>query len=261
MQGFKAFLINLDRDEDRLGYMREQLGRYGISFERVPAVMGNSVPETLSQYFQRDGSGADAGLSAGEIGCYASHLLIHKRIVDEGMAGPVLVLEDDLEFTAELGEFLGELSSLPPDWEIVRLSNPAKSATKTISRLPSGLRIVRYWRVPNNTGAYLINAKGAEKFLRYAERRFRAVDEDLRRPWEHGVVTYGVLPPPIRSNIFDSSIDALSGPRSLPARKRFPQAKGETWRTFRYRLESFGLLDNARMLIAGVAISLKRKMR
>ncbi len=261
MQGFRAFLINLDRDGDRLAYMREQLERYGVSFERVPAVMGNSVPAALSHYFQGEGNGAYAGLSAGEIGCYASHLLIHKRIVDEKMQSPVLVLEDDLEFSDDLRTLLNELSELPSDWEIIRLSNPAKSAATTVSRLPSGSRVVRYWRVPNNTGAYLVNAKGAEKFLRYAGIRFRAVDEDLRRPWEHGVVTYGVLPPPIRSNIFDSSIDALSGPRSLPARKRFSRVKGETWRAFRYRLGSFGVMESARMLIANVAISLKRKMK
>lgn len=258
MQRLTTFLINLDRDEDRLAYMHKHLQQYGISYERLPAVMGDAIPAGLQKYFEKPDAADVGGLRAGEIGCYASHLLIHQRIVEEGITNPVLVLEDDLEFTAGLQEFLDNLSLLPEDWEIVRLSNPAKSPAATVFRLSRNLNAVRYWRVPNNTGAYLINRKGAAKFLHYSEKRFRAVDEDLRRPWEHGVVTYGVLPPPFRANIFDSSIDALSGTRRLPGRKRFPKARFEAWRALKYKLKNFGLPGSARMLLASTIASMKR---
>lgn len=217
-----VFLINLDRDEARLAHMSDELGAAGLAFERVPAVQGSAAPGGVAEYFL-DTSGAIASsLKRGEVGCYASHLMIHERILRERL-GPVLVLEDDLRLPADFGSLLASLlATLPADWEIVRLSNAPKSAYVPLAALGAGRELVRYSKIPNNTGAYLINERGAARFLAGPRPRRRAVDEDLRRPWDFGPTSYGVVPPPVISNIFDSTIDSLEE-RNLRVRRRTPK--------------------------------------
>ncbi|WP_171022000.1 glycosyltransferase family 25 protein [Cohaesibacter sp. CAU 1516] len=258
----RFFLINLDRDNDRFIYMQEALKPYGITPERVPACLGLAMDECLKPFFLDDAGEIASAMSKGEIGCYASHLTILKRIVDEDIKEPVLVMEDDLRFEANFRPLMAAIDTLPEDWEIVRLSNPAKAHFKTVSNLPGAAgEIVLYWRVPNNTGAYVINQSGARKFLGYQTRRMRPVDEDLRRPWEHGLTTYGVLPAPITSNIFDSTIDAIGGDRSLPARKRFADAGNHYGQEWRYRVRTFGLFGCLKAMLATLLFKARYKKR
>ncbi|SDR47087.1 glycosyltransferase family 25 protein [Pseudovibrio sp. Tun.PSC04-5.I4] len=238
----KVFLINLDRDSDRLQYMDAEIKAQGLEYERIPACLGLDIPDKLKGYFLGTDGKVKSALKNGEVGCYATHLRILQRIVDDAIDEPVLVLEDDLIFQEVFGELLSNLDQLPEDWELIRLSNPSKSSFETVSEFGASSAIVTYWRVPNNTGAYLINRAGAQKFLQYAGLRKRAIDEDLRRPWEHKIKTYGVLSAPITSNIFDSSIDELSGKRDLPARKRFMDAPNNRIAELSYRLNEFGLI-------------------
>ena len=254
----RIFLINLDRDADRLDYMTAELARRGFTAERIPAVYGLDMPETLKSYFLDASGGIDSAMNRGEVGCYASHLKIMQRIVEDGIEEPVCVMEDDLEFHDAFAVMADALDRLPEDWEIVRLSNPPKAAVKTVSELADGLRVVKYWRVPNNTGCYLINRAGAEKFLTYRALRKRPVDEDLRRPWEHGLKTYGLVPPPVTSNIFDSSLAEIGGDRSLPARKRFKDAGGSSLSAWSYRLAEFGVVN---CLIAPIKTILGRRRK
>ncbi len=238
----RVFLINLDRDVDRLEHMREQLARAGLPYERVPACRGDDLPEWLRPYFE-PAEGADPqALSPGEIGCYASHLSIMRHLVETPEGGPALVLEDDLRIDDGLRPLLAGLERLPSDWDMIRLSNPAKSAAVVRRHVEGVGDIVTYWRVPNNTGAFLITPRGAKQFLTYGGRRLRAIDEDLRRPWEHGLRIYGLLPPPIEANILVSSIGNTR--RELPARKRFKAAPRHRLDELAFRIREFGLFGS-----------------
>ncbi|SNY90486.1 glycosyl transferase, family 25 [Cohaesibacter sp. ES.047] len=254
----RIFLINLDRDADRLDYMNGELAKRGFSAERIPAVYGLDMPQRLKPFFLDEQAEIDSAMNRGEVGCYASHLEIMHRIVEDGIDEPVCVMEDDLEFHDGFAAMAENHTKLPGDWEIVRLSNPPKAAVKPIAFLSDGLQVVKYWRVPNNTGCYLINRSGAEKFLSYRTLRKRPVDEDLRRPWEHGLKTYGLLPAPVTSNIFDSTLTAIGGDRSLPGRKRFKDAGGSPFSAWTYRISEFGLTTS---LIAPIKTMLGRRRK
>jgi GR25 family glycosyltransferase involved in LPS biosynthesis len=39
------YVINLDRDAERLASIRDNLAKLGLGFERLPAVIGKEVPE------------------------------------------------------------------------------------------------------------------------------------------------------------------------------------------------------------------------
>ncbi|MEH0071479.1 glycosyltransferase family 25 protein [Pannonibacter sp. Pt2-lr] len=89
------YLINLDRDAKRLAFVDGQLKEFGIAYTRFSAFLGTDIPDWLKPLFL-DGSGRIAAeLTAGEVGCYASHLAVMKLIA-EGQR-PAVVLEDDIK--------------------------------------------------------------------------------------------------------------------------------------------------------------------
>lgn len=203
-------VINLDRDFERLAHMQHQFDRLALSFERFAAINGADIPMSLCSYFPRERED-QSPLSAGEIGCYASHLAICQRIVDGALPSPVCVLEDDVELPQDFVTVLSALiERLPAQWDMVRLSNDTKRAVMPIERLSGQFKLVRYSNVPGSTGASLISRSGAEKFLKQCVRTL-PVDQDLRRVWAWGLNTFGVTPAPVRRDVLGAStIDAMA---------------------------------------------------
>ena len=245
----RFFVINLDRDPSRLTYMMQELHQRGCEAERIRAFNGLDIPEHIKPYLLTPEGDIASAMTKGEVGCYASHLSIMHCILSENITEPVCVLEDDLRFE---GNFVGlqeAMTALPADWDILRISNPTKADCSLKGTIDGFGKLVKYWRVPNTTGAYVINQRGARKFLQYQTLRQRPIDEDMRRVWEHGMVTYGILPSPTTPNIFDSTIDRIGGERALPGRKRFRQAENKLAKEWAYRLREFGLLGCLKAMI------------
>lgn len=94
----KTFLINLDKNVDRLSAMDVQLRHLGIPYERIRAVNGRMLsPQELSERFAtfRFLLAMGTRMTHGEIGCALSHCLIYGRMVQENV--PIaLILEDDV---------------------------------------------------------------------------------------------------------------------------------------------------------------------
>ncbi len=243
----KTFVINLDEDRARLAAIDNEFKRLGLTYERFPALRPDSLPAWLrEQFFDADGT-PYSPLTPGEIGCYASHLAVMRKVLDE--AGPALVLEDDVVFDPELVQVLANLHRLPNDWEIVRCSNPPKSSFLSSGQITPRTEVIRYWRIPMGATAYFINRKGAERVLAGAKRRVRPVDNDLRRFWLFDLKTYGLLPLPIHWVDSRSAIDRFGKrPRGEKKQPRF--AQGRRFDPVRARLEEFGLLISLRCMIA-----------
>ena len=259
------FLINLDRDADRLSHMAGQFAREGLAFTRLPAVYGLAMPDWMKPYFLDSRDQVASRLKPGEIGCYASHLLAARTLLDTD-APFALICEDDLALPEGFAALLRSASAaLPAGWDILRLSNPAKAPYTVLARLTPGHDLVRYSRVPNNTGCQLLSRTGAEKLLRPG-LRYLAIDEHLRRPWLLGLETYGVIEPPVRSNIFDSTIDAM-GDRGLSrenwldkiARRQW--GRPEEWiAQIRWQIAHLGLGGWMTAIALGAAYSLLKPL-
>jgi glycosyl transferase family 25 len=187
------FLINLDRHENRRAHMDAQMAAAGIEAERIAAVDGTKMPIWLqSQFLLSDGS-INSSLMPGEVGCYASHLLVCRRIVEQGLKHAV-ILEDDVTLPADLNGFAEALvRALPEGWDIVRLSSKSPHASLGVADLPMGRSLVRYNRHPLVTGATLVSHSGAVKMLRL-RCRVRPIDVEYRYPWLIGLNVYGVEP-------------------------------------------------------------------
>lgn len=201
----QVFVINLASATDRLSYMSEQLN--GV-FNRIEAVGGHTVPKRLAINF--DGS---TPLLPSEIGCYASHLIAAEEILTRRLPYAV-ILEDDAKLADDLHETVQCCVSLmPPEWDIIGLSDVKHRPHCRLSQLSSNRYLVRYAHFPKTTAAYVLSKSGCQKLLA-SRLRTRPIDIDIRYGWEMEFNSYGILPPPARpSGKFVSSIPKSSRQR------------------------------------------------
>lgn len=256
-------VVNLDRDADRLAYMRRQLDRQGLAFTRFPGILGAALPENVRRFFPREEDGTGF-LSKGEIGCYASQLAVYEEIAAGRIAAPALVMEDDVEIPSDLSGFLDRLlKALPPDWDIARLTSPAKRAYVTLAAVDQTHALVRYSVSPGSNGALLVSEQGARKFLAETPRTL-PIDQDNRTVWRFGLNLYGVVPAPIRGNALDTStIDALGAGRSREntARQRVLRRRRALWRRHAWNIKQFGIAAWAASELVNVPVQLLDRRR
>lgn len=257
------FLINLDRDQDRLSRMSGEAARVGIPFKRFPAMEGHRLePPLRAQFFAGDVM-HERALIPGEVGCYASHLLVNQLLLDSETDDCALVIEDDVCLADDLPSVIDAVRRLDRRWDIIRLSNRPKAVVLPVADLGGGRELVRFWTVPNGTGAYLMSKAGAAKFAAVHRKRTLPVDEEMRRPWRLDLDTFGVVPPPVEGDERSrSTIDPVGNNRCLAARSRFKDAAQH--RDFlpllRYRLATFGPVGCCRALARSAAMSLMRRI-
>jgi glycosyl transferase family 25 len=223
---FDTLVINLDRDSARLEGVMASCAAVGITAERLAAVTPETLPDRMWPWFHTSDGSARGALMPGEIGCYASHLMAMEAAVARGR--PLLVLEDDAILTPVMARLGNIMQAAPPDWGMLRLSCRTKQTCLRVGR-GDGFDLVTYWRMANSSVGYVITPEGARQFLAAFPVRTRPVDEDMRRPWLHGVPSYGVVPEPVLHNDVSSSID--------------PQRRRET--DGRMRFKAMGLMNGS----------------
>ncbi|WP_160011831.1 glycosyltransferase family 25 protein [Rhizobium sp. 18055] len=158
---FLTFLINLDRAEDRLASMVDQLDALEMPFERISAVDGKAL-QLVAQTYDEAGYRRRHGrlTNPGEVGCYLSHVECARRLLDSSHEF-ALVLEDDLVLPDNLSVVIAEALAEHSHWDVLRLStvnNGRKFPVVTISPTRSlALALTR----EKGSGAYLINRRAA----------------------------------------------------------------------------------------------------
>ncbi|MET9028987.1 glycosyl hydrolase 53 family protein [Nocardia sp. NPDC004168] len=154
----RTFVVNLDRDTERLTVISENLARHGMLFERWPATDGRTLD------FDRPEQGEvvqDFGRWASlEAACGISHIRLWRHIVDHGIPWAI-VLEDDAELISPLPHDVDEWG-LPPDCDLVFLSSRA-----TPGRIRSTSGRFSYADLIGGAGTegYLVGLAGAVKLL------------------------------------------------------------------------------------------------
>lgn len=246
MLGIPVYLINLDTDVERLEFVDAQLRDLKMDYERFPAVRGSDLPEWLVPYFYGKNGDLASHLYPGEIGCYASHLDLMRKVA--GSDQPALILEDDIRLAPETPAIIRDILSRNFDWDIIRLSSADRMPTVCAGKLGYGYDLVQYSRVPLRTGAYLIAPSGARKFLNWTIPRTRPIDHDIRRIWEMNLITYGVSPIPIQQNVLASTIDAAGG-RVTKGKKHVKHTARDKWNRFVYNLKTLGAMPTLGTMI------------
>lgn len=99
----KVFLINLDKDVDRLQAADAQLRCLNIAYERISAVYGKDLSKdeqkaALNKF--RWWCAIGRPIALGEIGCALSHYRLYQRMIDENIPY-ACILEDDVVLKSE----------------------------------------------------------------------------------------------------------------------------------------------------------------
>ena len=194
----KTYLINLDRNPERLEFMRGQLDRLGISFERFPAVWGKGLSEAERKAgFSRTRSFIAAGkrLSDAEIGVAMSHVGCYRRMVDAGEPY-ALVLEDDVVLS---DGFCGALSRVeafisPGRPQLVLLSGYGVDGAES---LPEEIRPVKSaWCAD----AYVLTLSAAKLILKANSPVITVADSFKRWRRRFGLEIFRALPSTARQD-------------------------------------------------------------
>ena len=123
----KTFVINLDKDPERMSSMGEQLHRLEIDYERVAGVYAKAMTaEERNKYVNRFRWWCAVGrpVMPAEIGCALSHKQIYERMIREDIPF-ACIFEDDVLLAEELPAQLKMIE----EWitvgkpEVVMLSN------------------------------------------------------------------------------------------------------------------------------------------
>jgi GR25 family glycosyltransferase involved in LPS biosynthesis len=112
----KVYVINLDKDKDRMKHMDKQCKEHQIQYTRFPAVLGSKVEKDsrlspLCQTFCTDGAK----------GCALSHHSIWEDMIKENLTN-ALILEDDGIFTKDFDYKVYQAFQSIPSYDIVYLN-------------------------------------------------------------------------------------------------------------------------------------------
>lgn len=161
-----AYLINLDRDIERLNWMKAQAVKLGINLVRLPAVLGASLPRSEVDKYRHEG----LAMTAGEVGCLLSHIKAWRAIA-EGDEAAGLVLEDDMHLSPNLAALLASLSYDPDRSEIFKLEASTIGidvARDALSDLPP-YKVHALKSAHSGTGAYAMSRETARRLLTLAD--------------------------------------------------------------------------------------------
>jgi glycosyl transferase family 25 len=237
----KALFINLDRDTERRARMEAEFEKHGLSFQRLPAFLADAIPENYRNRFVPP---SESVLFPPERGCFASHLCALDHVGRAAADEIFLICEDDVTFSEDFSKVLShDLTKLR--FDIIRLSESPKSPSFMIEQCAEPYKVVRYSRIPNLTGAYLVTSKGARKILARAYGLDIPYDDFLRRSWIADLETYGIIPAPVHHLPGPSSIDP-GRQRGRMKRRRYRCAHDGTAKRLKSRIVFVGQIGLAR---------------
>jgi GR25 family glycosyltransferase involved in LPS biosynthesis len=146
----QVYVINLDRRKDRLEKVIAEMEKYGIKFQRYPAVDGSLLQDEKTDRFN--------------IGCTLSHKNVIQDALNKGYE-KICVFEDDVQLNVRFNkEFYPAFQELPENWDLFYLGAnnliPPTPVTKRIHRIYNSLTL----------HAYLVNSRVFVKLIDLLEK-------------------------------------------------------------------------------------------
>jgi GR25 family glycosyltransferase involved in LPS biosynthesis len=177
---YVLFVINLDRNPERLAEIERQCAGFPVPPQRVAAVAGDVLPQTAALRLT-----GDPAAPRGTLGCFLSHAAAWEQLL-AGSADHALVLEDDalplLSFPTRIGSL-----DLPADWDVVWVNERMQAAydpdgVQAFSTTPAitAVRGFPVWHDAVGCDGYLISRGGAAKLLAWCRADGFAGDVDWR---------------------------------------------------------------------------------
>ena len=174
------YVINLDKDVQRLRWMEQQLSAHKMDYLRIAAVNGAEIRARQDPYWSDP---RRSHLGAAEIGCLLTHVNAW-RLIAQADAEHGLVLEDDIHVSDDFGDLLRSMALDPKELCIHKMETG--HANVTLERQPSyTVRNRRAHKLQTNhagAGAYILNKETASHLLTYVDLFADAIDTELFDP-------------------------------------------------------------------------------
>ena len=174
------YVINLDKDVQRLHWMQGQLTAQKLEYSRVAAVDGAQLRAKQDPYWSDP---RRSHLGDAEIGCLLSHAKAW-RLIAKADAEHGLVLEDDVHVSDDFGDLVRSLSLDPEELCIHKMET--NGANVTLTRQPAytvGSRSAHKLETNHSAaGAYILNKRTASHLLDYVAIFAEPVDTELFDP-------------------------------------------------------------------------------
>lgn len=249
-------VISMVKATERRASIEQQFAELELPFTFFDAVDGKQG-HVLFDHYDADKARriGEIPLTAGHLGCYASHYLVWQRCAESGQ--PVIVLEDDaMLFPQPFLNFFRVTTELPPELECVRLFE-SKSRNRGSLKVFEGreVTIAKFLRGHKSATGYYLTPAAARKYLAYGKCWAEPVDIEMDQFWANGVECYGVLKPCLTHNPefesgIDTGIDTRKARRGLMRlRWRWYLLKGKLVRevhNFRFKFFGSGLFSGVR---------------
>lgn len=247
MEGVHTWVINLDRDVERLQRISQQLAPTGLAWTRMPAVYGRDLPadeqrQLLDAATYRRRHGMEPAL--GELGCYLSHVAVMRALLASPHAA-ALVLEDDVLLTPALVPVLQGLMAHPARWDMVKLSQVHSGTPQPYLDVAPGHRLAVMLSRCTGSSAYLMNRRAAEAYLARILPMTLPYDHVFDQGWTFGLKVRMVTPTPcIHDEAIATTIATGGASRKFARWKRLP---AHAWRVGNeLRRAAYGLREIAR---------------
>ena len=184
-QTYGVWVVNLDRNTERMVEIERQLAGTPVPITRVPAVEGKRLPGAAVQRLT-----GDPRAPRGTLGCFLSHLWLWETF----LAGPddhALVLEDDAIPLLNLPPTLAGLG-LPATFDLCWVNdrmeprptepqnNPTTATGFTTTPMPDAMAAYHPDDNAAGTDGYIISRQGAKTLLQWANEDGMADDIDWR---------------------------------------------------------------------------------
>lgn len=164
----KIFVVNLKESIDRRKSIEKQLSELKLEYEICEAVNGNLLTNNeIANFYSDEKSNKTIKrcLSKEEIGCYLSHINIHKKLVEEGLANAI-ILEDDVILNSDIKKIVMSLLTKSEEWDLVQLyySHACFYFWYKI-KLIDKYYLRKFVNIPWGAAAYLVNLNGSKNIL------------------------------------------------------------------------------------------------
>lgn len=178
----KTYLINLDRSPDRFEFFRNQAQTVGISFERIPAIDGRSLPETTWRSIV-DERFEFQPISVYEVACFLSHKAIWEGMVRDRIA-MAAIFEDDAILAPQIADTFRSIENAQVSFDLIKLETTLRSVVlaKSSVSLASGesLHKLRSWH--GGTAGYVVSLEGARKLSKATNLISDQIDQAMFNP-------------------------------------------------------------------------------
>lgn len=210
----KVFVINLADSLVRRERITERLNELGVHFELFEAINGRKNPHSLFARYDDELRKRFRGrqLSAGELGCFASHFLLWQRCIELNEA--IIVMEDDVIISTGFVAAVAEAEPLIERLSYIRLAGTItrRQPPKKLCQLGS-FELVEYIQGPSGALCYMIHPRAAKALVEHADVWYMAVDDYMDRYWCHQVECHALLPYTVTPGDNESDIVRVPKPK------------------------------------------------